>query len=140
VLLPTPSQNYAGFTSIIRCLGGQDPGTKGIVRKDDGQGVTPKCRPRESADVQFFDVQAANLDFAFVLTRRCRHWLAAFATTSSAVLPKAFDSRIAISGLMPDLLFSTLLGVCRETPSTFAPAVTESPRGSRQSSRTTRPG
>jgi len=36
--LPTPSQIYAGFTSIIRRLGGQDPGTKGIVRKDDDLG------------------------------------------------------------------------------------------------------
>src|SRR5579859_1051075 len=55
----------------------------------------------------------------------------------SAVLPKALDSRIAISGLMPDLPFTTLLRACRVTPSTFAPAVTESPRGSRQSWRTT---
>src|SRR5690348_15179874 len=58
----------------------------------------------------------------------------------SAVLPKAFDSRIAISGLMPDLPFTTLLSACRVTPSTLAPAVTESPKGSRQSWRTTRPG
>src|ERR1700682_1808707 len=58
----------------------------------------------------------------------------------SGVLPKAFDSRMAISGLMPDLPFTTLLRAWRVTPSTFAAAVTESPKGSRQSCRTRRPG
>ena len=36
--LTAPCQIYAGFASIIRCLAGWDPGTKGSVRKDDGRG------------------------------------------------------------------------------------------------------
>src|SRR5580700_7188238 len=58
----------------------------------------------------------------------------------SGVLPNALESRIAISGLMPDLPLITLLSACRVTPRTFAPAVTESPRGSRQALRMLRPG
>src|ERR1035441_4850798 len=58
----------------------------------------------------------------------------------SSVLPKALVSRIAISGLMPDLPLTTLVRVCRVTPRTFAPAVTDRPSGSRQSLRTMRPG
>ena len=51
----------------------------------------------------------------------------------SAVLPNALVSRIAISGLMLDLPLTTLLSACRVTPRTLAPAVTDSPKGSRQS-------
>src|SRR5208283_1494750 len=41
---------------------------------------------------------------------------------------------------MPDLPLTILLRVCRLTPRIFAPAVTDRPKGSRQSCRTTRPG
>src|SRR5580704_12265685 len=58
----------------------------------------------------------------------------------SAVLPNAFDSRIAISGLMPDLPLTTLFSVCRVTPRTSAPSVMDRPRGSRQAFRMLRPG
>src|ERR1019366_3316962 len=58
----------------------------------------------------------------------------------SSVLPKALVSRIAISGLMPDLPLTMLLRVCRVTPRIFAPAVTDRPSGSRQALRTMRPG
>src|ERR1017187_10427593 len=58
----------------------------------------------------------------------------------SGVLPNALVSRIAISGLIPDLPLTTLLSACRVTPKTFAPAVTDRPKGSRQSCRTMRPG
>jgi site-specific recombinase XerD len=58
----------------------------------------------------------------------------------SGVLPNAFVSRMAISGLMPDLPLMTLLSACRVTPSSFAPSVTDSPDGSRHALRTIRPG
>jgi hypothetical protein len=38
-----PYQIYAGFASIIRCLGGWDAGTKGTVRKDDGAANALVC-------------------------------------------------------------------------------------------------
>lgn len=38
----------------------------------------------------------------------------------SSVLPNALVSRIAISGLMPDLPLTILLSACRVTPRTFA--------------------
>src|ERR1035437_6538364 len=47
---------------------------------------------------------------------------------------------MAICGLMPDLPLTILVRVCRVTPRTFAPAVTDRPKGSRQSCRTMRPG
>ena len=46
----------------------------------------------------------------------------------SAVLPNALASRIAISGLIAALPFTTLLRACRVTPRTFAPSVTDSPK------------
>jgi hypothetical protein len=58
----------------------------------------------------------------------------------SAVLPKAFESLIAISGLMAALPFTTLLRACRVTPRIFAPSVTDRPNGSRQAARMLRPG
>src|SRR5208337_5302647 len=58
----------------------------------------------------------------------------------SAVLPKALASRIAISGLIAALPFTTLLRACRVTPRTFAPSVTDNPKGSRQAVRMLRPG
>ncbi len=39
---------------------------------------------------------------------------------------------MAISGLIPAFPFTTLLRACRVTPRTFAPAVTDRPRGSRR--------
>src|SRR5580658_9027608 len=61
-------------------------------------------------------------------------------THVSAVLPKAFVSRIAILALMPDLPFTILVRVCRVTPRIFAPSVTDIPKGARQALLTTRPG
>src|ERR1700733_2127661 len=58
----------------------------------------------------------------------------------SGVLPNAFESRIAISGLMPDLPLITLVRVCRETPRAFAPSVTDKPKGSRHAFFMLRPG
>src|ERR1022692_4534859 len=47
---------------------------------------------------------------------------------------------MAISGLMPDLPFTILLSACRVTPRTFAPSVTDRPRGSRHAFLILRPG
>src|SRR5690348_8198396 len=58
----------------------------------------------------------------------------------SGVLPKALESRMAISGLIPDFPVTILFKVCRVTPRTFAPLVTDKPKGSRQSCRTMSPG
>src|SRR5208282_3332173 len=58
----------------------------------------------------------------------------------SALLPNALANRTAISGEIPLLPFRRLLSAWRVTPSTFAPAVTVRPSGSRQSCRTVRPG
>ena len=52
----------------------------------------------------------------------------------------AFESRIAISGLMPDFPWMTLLSVWRVTPRILAPSVTDSAKGSRQALLTIRPG
>jgi hypothetical protein len=80
-----------------------------------------------SVDVQFLrDVLAADLDLILVL-----------ADGVSGVLPKAFVSRIAISGLMPALPLTMLLRVRGVTPRILAPAVTERPR---HALRTIRPG
>ncbi len=57
----------------------------------------------------------------------------------SGVLPNAFESRMAIPGLIADLPLTTLLSACRVMPRTFAPAITERPKGARQSCRTMRP-
>src|SRR5271154_647789 len=46
----------------------------------------------------------------------------------SSALPNALVSQIAISGLMPDLPFTTLLSACRVTPRIFAASVTERPK------------
>jgi len=80
-----------------------------------------------------------DFDFAFVLTGSRQVVASCICNHVSGVLPKALDSLIAISGLMPDLPFTTLLRACRVTPSIFAAAVTESFKGSRQSCRTMRP-
>src|SRR5436309_4060367 len=58
----------------------------------------------------------------------------------SSVLPNALVSRIAISGLMPDLPVMTLLSACRVTPRIFAPSEIDNPKGSRQALRMLRPG
>ena len=54
--------------------------------------------------------------------------------------PNAFDSRIAISGKTPALPLIRRDSAARLTPSTLAVSVTDSPSGSRQSTRTDRPG
>jgi hypothetical protein len=101
-----------------------------------------------SVDVQFLrDVLAADLDLILVLadgvsgvlprilapavTERPRHALRTIRP------PKAFVSRIAISGLMPALPLTMLLRVRGVTPRILAPAVTERPR---HALRTIRPG
>jgi len=58
----------------------------------------------------------------------------------SGVLPKALNSRIAISGEIPDFSLTMLLSAWRETPKSLAAFVTERSRGSRQSNLTMRPG
>jgi len=57
----------------------------------------------------------------------------------SGLLPKAFESRIAIWGLIADLQVTTLFSAWRVTPRTFAACVMVSPKGSMQSCRTMRP-
>src|ERR1700688_245824 len=52
----------------------------------------------------------------------------------SSVLPNALVSRIAISGLMPDLPVMTLFRACRVTPRIFAPSEIDKPKGSRHAS------
>src|SRR5215469_10385145 len=61
-------------------------------------------------------------------------------THVSAALPNAFANRRAISALMPDFPVIILERVCRVTPRTFAPSVTDKPKGSRQALFTMRPG
>jgi hypothetical protein len=61
-------------------------------------------------------------------------------THIDAVLPNALASRIAISALMSDLPVTIFVRVCRPTPTTSAPGVTERPNGSRQAFLTIRPG
>src|SRR5450756_1001026 len=58
----------------------------------------------------------------------------------SAVLPKAFASRTAISAEMAAFSLTRLFSAWRLTPRTRAPSVTVRPSGSRHSSRTIRPG
>src|ERR1019366_6771311 len=58
----------------------------------------------------------------------------------SAVLPKAFASRTAISTEMAAFSLTRLLSAWRLTPRARAPSVTVRPSGSRHSSRTIRPG
>src|SRR5208282_668510 len=58
----------------------------------------------------------------------------------SGELPNALERRIAISGEIPLLPLTMLFTAWRVTPSTLAAAVTDSPSGSRQSSRTDSPG
>jgi hypothetical protein len=58
----------------------------------------------------------------------------------SAEVLKAMESRTAISGLTPARPFRIALSVFRLTPRASAASVTETPRGSRQSSRMISPG
>jgi hypothetical protein len=88
--------------------------------------------------VQFFgDVLTAYLDFAFSSAGLCE--------VVSHMHPqprfsRAAESRIAILGLMPDLPLTIFVRVCRVTSRTFAPLVTDKPKGSRHALFTIRPG
>src|SRR5260370_12894139 len=82
----------------------------------------------------------ADLDFALVFSGLCEIIGSCIRNHVSGVLPNAFESRIAIWGLIPDLPWMTLLSVCRVTPSTSAPSVTDRPKGSRHGVRILRPG
>src|SRR5574337_1506710 len=59
---------------------------------------------------------------------------------TSGLLPKALDSRMAISGEMPAFSFTRLFRVCRLTPRRAAASVTVMPSGSMHSWRTILPG
>jgi hypothetical protein len=55
--------------------------------------------------LQFLNVLPLHLDLVFVLRAAARSQASCIPSHVSGVLPKALVSRIAISGLMPDLPF-----------------------------------
>ena len=103
------------------------PGNSHYARNDDRNDVGERCCRR-------------TLIFLSFLRAAARSKASCIRSQVSGVLPNAFASLIAMFGLIPDLPFTTLFSACRVTPRTFAPSVTDSPKGSRQSCRTMRPG
>jgi hypothetical protein len=75
----------------------------------------------------------------FCITCQRSYWLC-WINQLSGLPPKAFDSRIAISGEIPNRPFNRADKVFLETPSPLAASVTVNPNGSMQRALITSPG
>jgi hypothetical protein len=76
---------------------------------------------------------------SFCMTCQRSYWLC-WINQLSGLPPKAFDSRIAISGEIPNRPFNRADKVFLETPSPLAASVTVNPNGSMQRALITSPG
>jgi hypothetical protein len=90
------------------------------------------CVTRRAIELhaQFRDMLPANLDPAFVPAGGGQVPGKLHPQPRLLRAAEGFAEPDPISGLMPDLPLMMLLRVCRVTPGTFAPAVTERPKGS----------
>src|SRR3990172_5860418 len=80
------------------------------------------------------------LIFPACLSACARSYSICMPSHTSGLLPKALESRMAISGEIPAFSFTRLFRVCRVTPRRSAASVTVTPSGSMHSWRTILPG